>query len=78
MLKGSIRRTHPVMRGRRNGKYVAAVQVIQANPGRVITPAWLMGQCSLDRKQADHVLEAAVGQGVAERISRGLYASKVA
>lgn len=74
MRKHPVWRTHPVMRGRRNGKYVAAVQVIQASPGLVITPAWLMERCQLDRKQADHVLEAAEDQGLVERVARGLYA----
>ncbi len=61
------------MRGRRNGKYVAAAKVIQANPGQVITPLWLMEACQLDRKQADHVLEAAEHQGLVGRVARGLY-----
>lgn len=62
------------MRGRRNGKYVAALALIKGSPGQVVTPLWLMGRCQLDRKQADHVLEAASGRGIVGRISRGLYA----
>lgn len=63
------------MRGQRNGKYVAALKVIQAQtPGQVITPVWLMEACQLDRKQADHVLEAAEEQGIVLRVARGLYA----
>jgi hypothetical protein len=54
---------------------VAAVAVIRAQPtGQVITPAWLMEACQLDRKQADHVLEAAEESAVLTRVARGLYA----